>query len=161
MKAQENQKLNYKSLIFMLSLAGLLCSIGIPSLSRQRDEGRLINAKRQAEVLGYQVFEIYREASHTASISTEIVNSRSPASMRTNGGDTMNFRDAGSIGNDPWGQPYRYKILSASGEQLKVQIWSAGPNKAFETKDEPGSAADSYVGDDVGIVLALNNRPQE
>lgn len=160
MKTDENHRLSYKSLIFISSLAGLLGFMAIPSWTRQRDEDRLINAKRHAEVLGYQVFEIYRESSRVTSTS-EIVNSRSPASMRTNGGDSLNFRDAGSIGNDPWGQPYRYKILSASGDQLKVQIWSAGPNKAFETKDEPGSAADAYVGDDVGIILAMNHRPVE
>ena len=144
----------------MCSLVGLLGLLVVPSWTRQREEDRVINAKRHAEVLGYQVFEIYREASHTVT-ATEIVNSRSPASVRTTGGETLNFRDAGSIGNDPWGQPYRYKILSALGDQLKVQIWSAGPNKAFETKDEPGSAADNYVGDDVGIILAMNRKPAE
>ncbi|WP_413289672.1 hypothetical protein [Bdellovibrio sp. HCB337] len=160
MKTQENQKLSYKNIIFMSSLAGLLGFLAIPSWTRQREEDRLINAKRHAEVLGYQVFEIYREASRSA-VTAEMVSSRSPASMRTTGGDSLNFRDAGSIGNDPWGQPYRYKILSANADQLKVQIWSAGPNKAFETKDDPGTPADSYIGDDVGIILALSQRPVE
>lgn len=160
MKSQENHDLNYKNIILMSSLVGLIGLMTIPSWTRQRDEDRLVNAKRHAEVLGYQVFEIYREASQTP-IASEIINSRSPASLRTTGGGPLNFREAGSIGNDPWGQPYRYKILSAYGDQLKVQIWSAGPNKAFETKDEPGAAADIYVGDDVGIVLALSDRPIE
>src|SRR3989344_3935128 len=119
MKPDENQKLSYKNLIFMSSLAGLLGFMAIPSWTRQREEDRLINAKLHAEVLGYQVFEIYRESSRVIS-ATEIVNTRSPASMRTNGGDSLNFRDAGSIGNDTWGQPYRYKILSFSGDQLRI-----------------------------------------
>lgn len=160
MKMEEKQYLSYKKIIFMSGLAGLFGFMAIPNWTRQRDEDRLISAKRHAEVLGYQVFEIYREAGRS-SASSEVINSRSPASMRTTGGDSLNFRDAGSIGIDPWGQPYRYKILSAAGDQLKVQIWSAGPNKAFETRDEPGVGADSYTGDDVGIILSLNRKPTE
>jgi len=157
MKTEEKRHFSYKNLVFVASLAGLFSFIAVPSWNRQREEDRLINAKRQAEVLGYQVFEIYREASQA--VATAALNSRSPAAMRTNGGDVLNFRDAGSIGNDPWGQPYRYKILSHAGEPLKVQIWSAGPNQAFETEDLPGTAADSYVGDDVGVVLAMGPHP--
>lgn len=163
MKTKENHKLSYKNLVFMSSLVGLMGFMAVPSWTRQRDEDRVVSAKRHAEVLGYQVFEIYREAARNT--RQDITGSRAPASVGSAEADAMNFREAGSIGNDPWGQPYRYKILSsvptASGEQMKVQIWSAGPNKIFETEDKPGVAAESYIGDDVGLVLSLNHRPVE
>lgn len=163
MKTKEKQKLSYKNAIFMFSLAGLLGFMAVPSWTRQRDEDRVVSAKRHAEVLGYQVFEIYREAARNT--RPEVTNSRAPASVSPVEADSMKFRDAGSIGNDPWGQPYRYKILSANlqraDEPMKVQIWSAGPNKVFETDDKPGAAAESYIGDDVGLVLSMSSRPVE
>lgn len=156
MKTKEIQKLSYKSLIFLSSFFGLLSFLILPSWSRRWEEERLIDAKRHAEVLGYQVFEIYREAANASAVS-EILSSRSVASLRTNGSTSLDFRETGSIGSDPWGQPYRYRVLSSSpGQPMRVHIWSAGPNKAFETKDEPSVAAETYVGDDVGIVLAMN-----
>lgn len=160
MKIEEKQRLSYKNLIFVSSLVGLLVFLIVPSWTRQRDEERFINARRQAEVVGYQVFEIYREAANAAT-AEKIINSRSPASMKATGGESLNFRDAGSIGHDPWGQPYRYKLLRDGSEQMKVQIWSAGPNRNFETSDKEGFAADVYGGDDVGVVLSLNHRLAE
>jgi hypothetical protein len=131
----------------------------IPTWTRQREENRALNAKRHAEVLGYQVFEIYKEAARDAAPAVAPTG-RSPASVKPLiASDFSNLRESGSIGSDPWGQPYRYKILSAATEQLKVQIWSAGPNKRFETDDEPGVAAESYRGDDVGIVLSMSQKP--
>lgn len=163
MKTKENQALSYKSTLFMCSLVGLLGFMAVPSWTKQRDEDRVVSAKRHAEVLGYQVFEIYREAARNT--RPEVTNSRGPASVGPAELDAMHFKDAGSIGNDPWGQPYRYKILSANlqsaDEPMKVQIWSAGPNKVFETDDKPGLAAESYIGDDVGLVLSMSRRPVE
>lgn len=149
----------------MSSFAGLLGFMAIPSWSRLRHEDRLTNAKRHAEVLGYQIFEIYREAS--AEQSPEVAADRGPASVDVGGGaeeldvGLVHFRESGSIGNDPWGQPYRYKILDSIDSQIRIQIWSAGPNRHFETADEPGLAADRYQGDDVGVLLALNHSPKK
>lgn len=145
----------------MSCLAGLLGFTALPSWTRQRAEERIISAKRHAEVLGYQIFEIYQQDGRS-SRGAEMLTSRSPASLRTTGGDSSGFRETGSIGIDPWSQPYRYKILSAvGGDQLKVQIWSAGSNKIFETQDKPGVGADTYNGDDVGIILSLSSKPTE
>lgn len=160
MKTKENQKLSYKNLVFMSSLAGLMGFMAVPSWTRQRDEDRVVNAKRHAEVLGYQVFEIYREAAINTRPGVSN-SSRTPASVAPVEGEPLNFREAGSIGNDPWGQPYRYKILSVQDKQMRVQIWSAGPNKLFETDDKAGVAAESYTGDDVGVVLSMSHRPVE
>jgi hypothetical protein len=160
MKNKENQKLSYPYWILGLGFLAVLGFLSMPSWTRQSEEDRVLNAKRHAEVLGYQVFEIYREAAHN-SIPAELIGSRSPASMRAIGGDVSGMRESGSIGADPWGQPYRYKILSSASEQLKVQIWSAGPNKKFETGDVPGVAADSYTGDDVGIILSMSSKAAE
>lgn len=160
MKNDKNQTLSYRYFAMGLGIIGVLGLFSIPTWTRQRQEERIVGAKRQAEVLGYQVFEIYKEAAHNLAAS-ELVSSRSPASLKAIDGDISGLRESGSIGNDPWGQPYKYKILSAALEQLRVQIWSAGPNKKFETTDDPGVPADNYAGDDVGIVLSMNQKPSQ
>ncbi|MGZ3746828.1 MAG: hypothetical protein ACXWRE_05660 [Pseudobdellovibrionaceae bacterium] len=161
MKPEEKHKFSYIHLIFISSFAGFLGFMTVPNWTRQRTEDLIISAKRQAEVLGYQIFEIYQEE-RPNSLGSEILNLRSPASMGTTGGSSFSFHEMGRIGKDPWNQPYRYKILNTAAEgHLKVQIWSAGPNKVFETKDLPGVATDSYAGDDVGITLSLNQNPSE
>lgn len=145
MNDQENQTLEIKYLFLVISFSGLLGFIFLPSWNRLRSEDKVVSTQRQAEVLGYQVFEIYREASSP----------RGPASVESQSEESAEGRESGSIGADSWGQPYRYKILKVSRDLLKVQIWSAGPNKDFETPDKPGVAADHYSGDDVGIVLSM------
>ncbi|MBK9322189.1 MAG: hypothetical protein IPM97_04390 [Bdellovibrionaceae bacterium] len=160
MKNDENQTLSKRYFAMGLGIFAILGFFSIPTWTRQRKEEMEVSAKRQAEVLGYQVFEIYSDAARNASV-LDLVGSRSPASLKAIDGDISNLRESGSIGSDPWGQPYRYKILSAALDQLRVQIWSAGPNKTFETSDRPGIPADSYDGDDVGLVLSLNQKPVE
>jgi hypothetical protein len=160
MKNEEKQGLRISQWTLGLGLVVLAGFLSLPSWTRQREEERVLNAKRHAEVLGYQVFEIYRDASRNSSIVVAS-DSRAPASVNAPIADISRLKEGGSIGNDPWGQPYHYKILSAAADQLKVQIWSAGPNKKFETADEPGVAADSYAGDDIGIILSMNHKPSE
>lgn len=151
MKKETNRILKAKKAFLFAGVIGLFVALILPSWSRLRSEDKIVNAQRQAEVLGYQVFQIYREASQLQ--AAEPVQGRSPASVPE---DFLGRRESGSIGGDPWGQPYRYKILKAERDQLKVQIWSAGPNKIFETEDHPGVAAEKYLGDDVGLVLSMS-----
>lgn len=160
MKTKEYQKLSYGHLVFLFAIVGFCSFLVIPTLNRQRDEDKIVNAKRQAEILGYQVFEIYHEAARNQ-VPQDVNSSRGVASVKSLDEAGSGLLEGGSIGNDPWGQPYRYKILNADQSQLKVQIWSAGPNRVFETKDQPGVAADSYAGDDVGVVLSMNQKPQQ
>lgn len=155
MKNDQIHKLSYKHWIFSLGFIGLLALIFIPSWNHHREQVRLLDAKRHAEVLGYQLFEIYGEASRNT-YPVPKPGTRAPASIPSLSSETEGLQpDRGSIGNDPWGQPYRYKIVSAKTDRLKVQIWSAGPNKKFETNDIPDLAAESYLGDDVGVVLSM------
>lgn len=159
MKTKENRKLSYKSLVFMSSLAGLIGVLAVPIWSRQREQDQMVTAKRYAEVLGYQVFEIYREATKNA--TEEAPEFRGPATADSAQAAAPYFHEAGNIGSDPWGQPYRYKLLSQSGDQMRVRIWSAGPNKLFETHDPTDARVESYIGDDVGVVLSMHSRPGE
>jgi type II secretory pathway pseudopilin PulG len=144
MNNQTYQIVKLKRYGLLLSLLGLVFFALLPAWNRHRTEAKLINAQRQAEVLAYQAFEIYRSSAKDPT--------RGPASASQGGG---------SLGTDPWGQPYRYKILNAGKDQLKVQIWSAGPNRNFETTDLDGIAAESYGGDDVGIVLSMTHRSSD
>jgi type II secretory pathway pseudopilin PulG len=161
MNNEQFQSFGIKHMFLFAGLLGLLGFLVLPSWSQHRTEDKLMNAQRQAEVLGYQVFEIYHEAALKNTTLALEKGSRAPASVTPNLEDLPLGHESGSIGGDPWGQPYRYKILNAGKDLLKVQIWSAGPNKIFETSDKPGIAADLYLGDDVGIVLSMAPKAME
>ncbi len=66
------------------------------------------------------------------------------------------------ISKDPWGTPYRYKVLKAQSGQIKVIVVSAGPNKIFEsdlTQNETFSK--ELSGDDIGFVYDSSQKKLE
>jgi hypothetical protein len=68
------------------------------------------------------------------------------------------------MGTDPWGEPYRYRILSADEPQaVRVLVWSGGPNKRVETADleneeAPVKGQPVYFGDDMGVLLRVSQK---
>ncbi|MNL21352.1 hypothetical protein D3C87_1426390 [compost metagenome] len=71
------------------------------------------------------------------------------------------LRTTGTMGTDPWGQPYHYRILSSSdAPKVRILVWSAGPNQKVETNalEDEGqvlSHQPSYAGDDLGVILSV------
>ncbi|RYZ75199.1 MAG: hypothetical protein EOP04_33630, partial [Proteobacteria bacterium] len=82
MKSDEIQKLSYSHWALGFGVVALLALVCIPVWNRHRDDEKLLDAKRHAEVLGYQVFEIYGEASRNIDTTTKVPSSRSPASAQ-------------------------------------------------------------------------------
>lgn len=103
-------------------------------------------AMRRAEGLAYQLMDIHKASQK---------DSRAPASSS----------NEGQIGSDPWGQPYRYRVLNhaAKSADKKAQdyslvVWSGGPNKKADTKEENLDSdrddfSAQFEGDDVGVVV--------
>ncbi|PIU00329.1 MAG: hypothetical protein COT74_05205 [Bdellovibrionales bacterium CG10_big_fil_rev_8_21_14_0_10_45_34] len=74
----------------------------------------------------------------------------------------MPLAEDGSIGRDPWGQPYKFAwIRNAYGIPTHMLVWSAGPNGQFETPRsaisgvERGLVEVGFARDDLGYVRAL------
>lgn len=108
---------------FVLSLAPL--SLTAPS-------DKTLRARAKAEVLAYQVAQLYRE--NVQSSSSSEPESMGPAYVRhpatAPGGST---NSSGIMGRDPWGRPYRYLVQETPDERLQVEMTSAGPDGEFSS----------------------------
>lgn len=121
---------------FVLSLAPL--SLTAPS-------DKTLRARAKAEVLAYQVAQLYRENVQSSSSSES--GSMGPAYVRhpatAPGGST---NSSGLMGRDPWGRPYRYHVHETPEDRLQVEMVSAGPDGVFSVAPD---------GDDVQLILSF------
>ncbi|WII70778.1 hypothetical protein QJS83_09930 [Bdellovibrio sp. 22V] len=159
MKNEEIQEFKSTSVLALLGLVGFSAAIIATPWNRQMADSKVETARQKAEVVGYQVVQIYREASKPQS-PAEKAGKRVPASV-SESSVAENLRSTGTMGTDPWGQPYRYRILSASpAGKMRILVWSTGPNKKVETADldnEDKSLTEQpvYSGDDLGVLLSM------
>ncbi len=160
MNIKEKQQVRSSGLLTMMGLVAL--SLGIISVpwNKSFQTSQSDECRQKAEVVGYQVAQIFREASKN-NLQKDKIGVRGPASV---GGDSLaEARSTGTMGLDPWGQPYRYRILSADPTHVRILVWSAGPNAKVETAeldDESYSLPTriAYAGDDTGIVLNVSHK---
>lgn len=129
------------STLLLLIVCGLIMAPVWNGSPNENDE----KAMRRAEGLAYQVMDIHKAAQK---------NSRTPASSSNDG----------HIGMDPWGQPYRYRVLknvaktTNENPKYNVVVWSSGPNKRADTRDanldsDRDDFDAKFDGDDVGVVV--------
>lgn len=161
MKNKEKQELKSSGVLVLLSLMGLSLAIIATPWNRQEEDPHVETAHKKAMAVGYQVAQIYREAAASTLHSSKKAG-RNPASIADGGEISLdNVRVTGTMGTDPWGQPFHYRILSSEKSgHVRVLIWSSGPNKKVETaylgndkvpiKEQP-----VYVGDDMGVLLSV------
>lgn len=160
MKNKEKQQFRSSGVLTMLGLLGLSGAIIATPWNRSLQDSKSDECRQKAEVVGYQVAQIFREASK-ARVQKDSVDTRGPASVAPMGLESQ--RSTGSMGLDPWGQPYKYRILSSTPTHVRIVVWSSGPNKTAETlelDDEGTNLANriAYVGDDTGIVLNVSHK---
>lgn len=146
-KNNKNQEVRSFGIISLLLLVGTCVLIGAPawngSLAEQQER-----SLRRAESLAYQLLE------------TRQPGSRTPASAAEQALNHLSL-DQGHIGQDPWGQPYHYKLLKAQEfHKTRVVVWSAGPNRILETAEsvfDPNRDIESpkFDGDDLGIIVSV------
>jgi len=163
MKDQEKRELRSSGVITLLGLVGLSAMIVATPWNRALQGQGSEEALQKAEVVGYQVVQIYREAAKNRAPSTMLASSRGPASVAPSNADDLPslIRTTGTMGTDPWGQPYHFRILSSSASKIRILVWSTGPNGKVETSnlDDENvqlSFQPAYLGDDVGVVLSVS-----
>lgn len=122
-----------------IGLVVLLAFALIP-FSRTSPEEKAIRARSKAEVLAYQVAQLFRESipRSEAAETADSAGSRRPAAIDAAPAE-------GLMGQDPWGRAYSYKILP-EGEKLRVEMRSAGPNGVPDLHQG---------GDDIVLILSL------
>ena len=102
-------------------------------------------AQVEAEKIAVSVFE--RNGSGTVAL-------RGPAAVGEVG--------IAEISQDPWGQPYHYKILRSPTGKMKTVVVSAGPNKKLESNlDKFDTQVHVFGGDDIGFVYDGSNKKTE
>lgn len=161
MKNEQIQEVKSSGVILILGLVVLSMIIIATPWNRQFQDSRIETALHKAEVVGYQVVQIYREAAKTSDNKD-----RAPASVTSSSGSAIpaNIRSTGTMGLDPWGAPFRYRILSADpAGNVKILVWSSGPNQKVETaalddEDVAIAGQPSYGGDDIGVLLSMTHQ---
>ncbi len=163
MKDEQKQEFKSSGVLTLLGLVGFSMALIATPWNRETHDSRGENVRQKAEVVGYQVVQLYREALKIQ-VSSGKSGERQPASV--SGEQALspeNLRSTGTMGLDPWGQPFHFRILSASQQEGKIRIlvWSAGPNKRVDTaylEDETKSldSQPTYKGDDVGVLLSVS-----
>ncbi len=89
-----------------------------PLLSPPNDE-KQAQAKTRAESLGYQLLQLQADSRKPVK---SLGQGRGPASVE---GEGMAFKSEGSIGIDPWGSPYKYRVVQNRPDEPEViEIWS-------------------------------------
>ncbi len=157
MKVSENQELKSSNILVMLGLLGLCLSIISTPWNRGITDPNSTKALQRAEIVGYQLVQLYREAAKVDS-TTALKASRGPASVSS---EVPELRTIGTMGLDPWGQPFHYRILSADQNKLRVLVWSSGPNQSVESnelvdEDFKLSTQPTFSGDDIGVVMMMS-----
>lgn len=160
MKKEQIQEVRSSGVILILGLVVLSLAIIATPWNRQFQDSRVETALHKAEVVGYQVVQIYREAAKTSDNNKD----RAPASISPETAIPANIRSTGTMGLDPWGAPFRYRILSADpAGNVKILVWSSGPNQKVETAtldDEEVAVIEQpiYGGDDIGVLLSMTHQ---
>lgn len=158
MKNKEKQEFKSSGVLTLLGLVGISALIIATPWNRQVQDSASENALQKAEVVGYQVVQIYREASRNQGV---FLDKSSGDRMPASAAPAEPLRTVGTMGTDPWGQPYHYRILSdANASKVRILVWSAGPNQKVETKaledeDQALSHQPTYAGDDLGVILSV------
>ncbi|GEM_PF-1443022 len=163
MKTEQKQEFKSSGVLALLGLVSFSAAIIAVPWNKHTLDSKSEAAVQKATVVGYQVVQLYREAAQNTSKPTD-PDLRGPASVEESlvlQGDHL--RSTGTMGTDPWGQPYNYRILSSEGpDKVKILVWSGGPNKVKETleledEDKPLAVQPVYAGDDLGILLSVSH----
>lgn len=156
MKNEQNQTLKSSSMLMLFGLVSISLLIISTPWNRAVTDNKTEKTMQRAEIVGYQLVQLYREASK--SMHGNVKSARGPASTAI---DISDLRTTGTMGLDDWGQPFRYRILSTDQNKLRVLIWSSGPDKKVQTAELENEEVllpvqPSFIGDDIGVVMAMS-----
>jgi hypothetical protein len=144
----------------------MVAMLGLGACSMSTDNERF-RKEKQATIIGYQVYQIYKDQLESLHIPYDRVDStligkpdRAPASLDTPPLEVRGASDIkkfGQIGKDPWGHPYLYKIMPANSQKTAILILSLGKNQSLDTQhfESLSQKTDDFQGDDYGVYLIL------
>lgn len=161
MNNEQKQEFKSSGVLTLLGLVGFSLSIIASPWNHSARDIDTEAALQKAEVVGYQVVQIYREAAKNSGVPSAARGGRNPASVAPVA-SLDSLRTTGTMGTDPWGQSYHYRVLSADqSKNIRILVWSSGPNGKIETvdldnEDKKITAQPQYEGDDIGVVLSMS-----
>ncbi|MGE5085353.1 MAG: hypothetical protein ACM3MG_03575 [Bacillota bacterium] len=161
MNSEQKQEFKSSGVLTLLGLVAFSLSIIASPWNHSGQDLDTEVALQKAEVVGYQVVQIYREAAKSSSASVVSKGGRNPASLAPVV-SLDSLRTTGTMGTDPWGHAYHYRVLSAEpAKNIRILVWSAGPNGKIETADlddenKKVMVQPKYEGDDIGVVLSMS-----
>lgn len=165
MKNETKQELKSFGVLTVLGLLGFSVMVIAAPWKRFESNSNSEQALQKAEVVGYQVAQIFREA--TKPLSLSVSNPRSPGNRIPASTESKieGIRSVGTISMDPWGQPYHYRILSFDKNRAtKILVWSTGKNKISENPSFDDESSQIHVavkptfsGDDIGTLINVDH----
>lgn len=165
MKNQQFKTIDMVILIVMLVVLGGI-SMGIVRHNKSQDPTRQVF--RMAENISFQLLNLDRKKFHSAH-EIEPTGERTPSSSAQKN-RSVRLGPEGTIGLDPWGQPFEYRFIeNAEGQWTYLIVWSRGPDSVASkpvsdwtydflvTQNYTKNRHEVRVGDDFGLVYSLNN----
>ena len=112
---------------------------------REKNALRQTEALQKAEGLAYQILQHQKAPRRNLA---SIIN------------DDFEMTEQGHIGLDPWGQPFRFRIMNEFGTVPQIVVWSFGPNGKFDSSEEEFVSIQDVSGsfsqgDDLGFILPI------
>ena len=161
MKNNKIQMVRTSGLLGILILGGITSLMIFTPWARDTKDLEVLRAQQKAEVIAYQIVEIYKVAKLENSSESAPIQSRGLASVQSSvvaGGILKEFKNQGNMGIDPWGHPYQYKIIT-KGNASQLMVWSLGPNGNLDNQafmnDSTDALSAPIQGDDIRVQLPL------
>lgn len=174
-KSKENRSFGTFDSVAVIALGCVVAMICGTIVYEMMQDDSGLRARRGAEALAHQMVAVGFGASEPEELVVDLEKAsfedhspdqklkadggRSPASIRPPSATQISPSE-GSLGRDPWGRPFHYKVFrSTDGEPIRILVWSSGPNKRSETHADPIEVASSgeleqpirFGGDDIGF----------
>lgn len=108
--SKENQQFRSFDVIAIMVLLGLGIFFYSYPFNQHSDQANVKNSKDKAEILSYQIAQIYRDK------ILESNQGRGPASEK------QSFKSEGVIGEDALGRPFKYRVQEEGSNKLRVII---------------------------------------
>jgi predicted DNA-binding transcriptional regulator AlpA len=130
MKALANQYVRSSKWMLLIGLTLLVVLLILAPGGRHSNESKVVRAKQNAEVLGFQLAQIYNLEKNKRRPASGSVSEISTLALEEVAGlvsEDEVFKGEGLIGLDPWGQPYKYNVLKTDQGVARIVVMSDGP----------------------------------
>lgn len=131
---------SFEAFSVLLSLI-ILFGFVILGLMTQDSLSSIHRARWSMKVLAYSIWQLDMNK-NSNDLGDKITKKRTLASF------DKSTEEQGLVGEDPWGNPYKFRFKQ---NHRILYLWSIGPNGRDESLESPIS----FSGDDIGYILDL------